>query len=394
MRVLIWATTFGADLWALTQALEARAISVRVAMPEPRAFLAQAVAHLGPLGARPVATTLARSLFGSPCFRPDVTVLDETPPWRAPSLRGLVLWRLAGAPAAPGATLWRRLAWAFEDPRRPTQRLRWACHGPMDLLRHTASGGVHPDNCVTVGVPSHDHLRAPFDKARARAFYPFMLAGRPTVLFVSTSEDAAPLARWGDAEDLLDRLLDHLGRRGANVILRLPSRAALSPAGLARARAHRRRHAHLLLKFDDTHPDDLVDMQVSDLLLTDAAPAAVRFLATGRPIIHLDPPGRPTSDRLGALGRGSARADVSVGLRAWLEGADGPRRGPTPRGGELMPGCRAHDLRGLLRHLDEGLSAPEARREDARAFLDRHLLGADGRACDRLAATLATLCRA
>jgi hypothetical protein len=362
MRILIWATHFGADLWAIARALESRAVSVRVALPEPRAFAAQAVAHLFPLMTRPVAATLARSLLGAPCFRPDVTVFDHLPPWRAPSRRGFVLWHRAGERSPDGlsqrSTLWRRLAWTFGDPRRPSRNLRWGCLGPTDLAHQTTAGGLHPANCVTVGAPSHDHLRVPFEKERARAFYPFELSGRTTVLLASA--DGTPLAHWGDPEELLDRLLDHLGRRNANVILRLPDRATLSPAAVSRTRAHLRRHAHLLLKFADSHPDDLVDMQVSDLLLTDTTPAAIRFLATGRPIVHLCTTRAPGVDR-----------------ELFHEGASNRL---------------AHDFRALLRHVDAALSGPEACSIEARAILDRHLLGADGRACDRLTASLETLC--
>ena len=52
----------------------------------------------------------------------------------------------------------------------------------------------------------------------------------------------------------------------------------------------------------------------------------------------------------------------------------------------------ARDFRGLLRSVDEALDKPDCCAEASRAFLDRHMLGADGHSCDRIIGSLEALC--
>ena len=386
MRVLIWATSFGADLWALTRALEARDVDVRVAMPDPAAFLSEPVAHLFPLRRRPIRATLGRSLFGLPWFRPDVTVIDNHPPWRSPSRKGFVLWHGFGWKGpndrAELAMLHRQLRWSYGDPAAPSPHLRWACFGPWDFGHRTRISGIHPRNCVVVGAASHDRLREPFDRDRARPFYPFELRGRKTVLLAPTWHYGPPFAHWGDDGDLLERILDHLGRRGANVILRLHDSFRFPRVWRDFVRGLPRRHAHVMVKFKDTHPDGFADMQVADALVTNFSSIANLFYATGRPVVHVYPVRDPDAPfawrRLTALGVQTREAPSARAI--W--------KLPLEDHGGLM----ARDFRGLLRSVDEALDKPDCCAEASRAFLDRHMLGADGHSCDRIIGSLEALC--
>src|SRR5690606_6917364 len=46
---------------------------------------------------------------------------------------------------------------------------------------------------------------------------------------------------------------------------------------------------HVMLKFKDKDPDNYLDMQISDLLLTNYSSIANLYYATGRPTIHIYP---------------------------------------------------------------------------------------------------------
>ena len=90
MNVLIWATTFGADLWSLTRYLDQHdACTVRVVLDDPTTFRREGVAHLFPLQHTPLVKRRPWHRFvGVPGFRPDITVMDNRVPLRAPSPAG------------------------------------------------------------------------------------------------------------------------------------------------------------------------------------------------------------------------------------------------------------------------------------------------------------------
>jgi hypothetical protein len=51
----------------------------------------------------------------------------------------------------------------------------------------------------------------------------------------------------------------------------------------------------------------------------------------------------------------------------------------------------AKDFETLMAHVDRALDEPGCCSEAAQAFLDRHMLGADGRTCERVHAALTEL---
>ncbi|MEP0547241.1 MAG: CDP-glycerol glycerophosphotransferase family protein [Rhodothermales bacterium] len=379
MNVLVWATTFGADLWSLARYLDQRPdCTVRVVLDDPATFRREGVAHLFPLDRTKLIKRRPWHRFvGVPGFRPDITVMDNRVPLRAPSPAGLMLWHgfgWRGPNNADGDFAWlhHSIRSAFGDARVPNPRFRWQCFGPWDLGHRTAVSGFAPENCRLIGAVSHDDLRIPLDRALAQPFYPFDLK-RKTVLLAPTWHYGEVFAHWGTDADLFDRLLAHLHRREANVILRLhdsfrfprPYRRFLDDLA--------RRYPNVLLKFKDRHPDNFLDLQVADVLVTNFSSIANLFYATLRPTVHVYP---------------VASADEAFMERQYT--VFGVREKPVESARfiwKLPPedngGLLAHDFDEMMTQIDRGLDEPDCCRDRAQDFLDRHMLGADGGNAER-----------
>jgi hypothetical protein len=378
MNVLIWATTFGADLWSLARHLDARDdCRVRVVMERPDVFAREGVAHLYPLAEPPLRRRLIHRLGVIPGFRPDVTITDNRLPLRAASPAGMMLWHGFGwkGPDDERTFAWmhRAIRNAFGDAKQPNGRFIWQTFGPADFEHRTRVSGFHPSNCRQIGAVSHDHLRTPIDRALAQPYYPFDVQSRPTVLLAPTWHYGEVFAHWGTDAALFETLLAHLRQRGANVILRLhdsfrfdkPYRAFLD--GLAA------RHPHVLLKYKDRNPDNFLDLQVADVLVTNFSSIANLFYATGRPTVHMYPVRHADeafmTRQLTVFG--VRKQEIPAARFIW-------KLPPEENGGLL---ARSFDE--LVAMIDQGLDDPACCRQRAAAFLDTHMLGADGRNGER-----------
>ncbi len=379
MNVLVWATTFGADLWSFTRWLDARDdCRVKVVLDDPATFRREGAAQLFPLRRTDLVTRRPwHRLVGVPGFRPDVTVMDNRLPLRAPSPAGLMLWHGFGwrgpnAADTDFAWLHRAIRQAFGDARVPNPRFRWQTFGPWDFDHRTEVSGIHPDNCRLIGAVSHDDLRVPLDRARAQPFYPFDVVNRKTVLIAPTWHYGEVFAHWGTDADLFDRLLAHLHRRDANVILRLHDSFRF-PASYRRFLHDLARRYGVLLKFKDHHPDNFLDLQVADVLVTNFSSIANLFYATLRPTVHVYPvrsADEAFMDRQYTV-FGVREKEVESARFVW-------KLPPEENGGLL-----AHDFDEMIAHVDRGLDEPDCCRDRAQAFLDRHMLGADGGNAER-----------
>ena len=392
MKLLIWATNLGADLWSLTRFLAQRQhdgenIDARVVLVhgDLKSFQREGVAHVFPINLPIVRRRMLHNFVGLPGFSPDITILDNRMPLVASSPKGFVLWHGFGWKGPNDRKEFRvlhaQLRRAFGDPFTPNPCFRWVCFGPWDFMHRTEVSGFHPQNCRIVGAASHDDLRKPFDKAQARPFYPFDIVGRPTVLLAPTWHYGAIFEHWGKEADLFKRLLTHLGRRGVNVILRLHDSYRFEPPYRAFLTDLARRHRNVMLKFRDKNPDNFLDLQIADVLITNFSSIASLYYATLRPTLHI----YPVRDADAAFTQrictvfGMQKTELPSVRSIW-------KLSPLDNGGLL-----AFDFDTLMSQIDEALDDPECCREQARSFLDRHMLGADGRSCERILAELREL---
>lgn len=378
MHVLVWPTTFGADLWSFTKYLDQHTdAEVKIVMDDPDAFLKQGVAELFPLRADFIPRRAYHHLLSKHVFQADVTLMDNRPPLFRTSPKAMMLWHGFGW---KGPNDEKELRWlhsglrrTWGDAREPNPDFRWQCFGPWDQEHRTTVSGFHSDNCRILGAASHDDLREPLDRARAQPYYPFDVVDRKTVLLAPTWHYGELFAHWGTDADLFERLLTRFDEHDVNVILRLHDSYRFDKPYRRFLHELARRHAHVLLKFKDQDPDNYLDMQVADVLLTNYSSIANLFYATRRPTIHIYPV-RSADEAF--LWRQYTVAGV---VTKKVESARYIWKLPPQEHGGLL----AHDFDELLAAVDQALEDPTCCESQAQTFLDTYMLGADGRNCER-----------
>ncbi|MEP4278332.1 MAG: hypothetical protein ABJ387_14235, partial [Balneola sp.] len=93
MKILIYATTFGADLLSLTRYLsEKENVEIKVLMKEVEKFKSEGIYKLWDLDLDIFEFNKINIIKGISGFDPDVTILDNNIPLRAVSPKALILW--------------------------------------------------------------------------------------------------------------------------------------------------------------------------------------------------------------------------------------------------------------------------------------------------------------
>lgn len=379
MKILIWATTFGADLWAFARYLDRRSdCDVRVVMADPELYRQEPISRLEPLKLPIYKRQPWSQVIGIPFFSPDVTIVDNHVPLRGLSPNGFVLWHGFGWKGPNDEKEFAALHWQLRlnwgNAKRPNNNFRWQTFGPWDFKHRTEVSGFHRDNCRILGAASHDLLRDPRDKRSLQGDYPFDVVNRKTVLIAPTWHYGEVFAHWGSDAELFDRLLATLDQRGVNVILRLHDSFRFEKPYLAFLESLVAQYPNTLLKFKDHHPDNLLDLQVSDVLITNFSSIANLFYATLRPTIHIYP---------------VRSADEAFIWRTLSVAGVRKREIPSVRYIWKLPpeengGLMARSFDELIERVKQSLDQPDCCHDLARDFLERHMLAADGRNCDRI----------
>lgn len=389
MKILIWATTFGADLWSLTKYLESqRGVTLKIVIKHPSVFLREPIAELFPLRSEIIKRRRYQDLIGVPFFKPDVTILDNHVPLRPRSSKGFVLWHGFGWKGPNDIPefwlLHSSLKRSWGDTMKPNPNFRWQCFGPWDLKHRTEVSGFHPENCRIIGSCTHDDIREPISRERLAPYYPFDVVGRKTVLIAPTWHYGGVFSHWGNEETLFAKLLGEIERYNANVILRLHDSFRFPRAYLKFVEKLRRKHPNLLVKFKDKSPDNYLDLQVADVLVSNFSSIANLYYATKRPAIHIYPVKSADEEflwrrytPLGVVGK-----KIESVRYIW-------KLPPEDNGGLL-----ARNFDELISQVGQALEDPNCGKEAAERFLTEHMLGADGKCCDRAYEALVELVEA
>jgi hypothetical protein len=379
MNLLFYATTFGADLWSFARYVSDRGDSnIKVLMPDPQTYLQEGVSQLFPLDAEIEKRRWYHAFGMTGDFNPDVTIMDNHIPLRAPSPYGLTLWHGFGWKGPNDEKEFRWLHFSITQSwgsaKQPNDHFRWQCFGPFDQKHRTEVSGMHPANCRQLGSASHDYLRKPIDRNLAQPYYPFDVVNQPTVLIAPTWHYGEVLEHWGSDTDLFPKLLQRCKQLGANVILRLHDSFRFDDDYVDFLKGLDERFDHVMLKFKNHHPDNFLDLQVSDVLITNYSSIANLFYATKRPTIHIYPV-RAADEEF--LWRNKTFAGISTKK---VDSARYIWKLPPEEHGGLM----ARDFDQLMAHLKISIEDPTCCEQQATAFLDKHMLGADGQNCKRV----------
>jgi hypothetical protein len=386
LKILIWATTFGSDLWSLARYLDNHPeITLKIVVANPRSYHNDGVSTLFPLKAEIVKRKPHSQIIGIPGFSPDITVMDNRVPLRRLSPKGFMLWHGFGWKGPNDlhefAHLHKAIRRCWGSAMEPNENFRWHTFGPWDFDHRTKTSGFHPRNCCMVGAACHDDLRVTLDRKTLQEFYPFDVVQKKTVLIAPTWHYGEVFAHWGKDADLFNRLLSSLKARDTNVILRLHDSFRYPRNYLRFLNKLANDHENVLLKFKNRSPDNFLDMQVADGLITNFSSIANLFYATGRPTIHIYPVADCDEEfmwrRYTPVGIYSKKVDSVKYI--W-------KLAPEENGGLL-----ARSFPELLAQSEKILEEPDCCRAKSERFLKKYMLGADGRNCERICTAMSNM---
>ncbi len=379
MKVLIYATTFGADLLSLTRYLsEQKEVEVKVLMKDVDKFKEEGIFKLWDLEVELFESNKLNIVKGINGFDPDITIMDNNIPLRALSPKAMVLWHGYGwkGPNDEEEFKWihRNIRLSWGDMKTPNPDIKWQCFGALDYRHRTKISGFHPENCLTLGSASHDYLRQKVSKESLQPFYPFDIVNKKTVLIAPTWHYGEVFSHWGDDDTLFNKLLEDLNEKRINVILRLHDSFRFDHHYIEFLQNLEVRYPNVMLKFKDINPDNFLDLQVSDLLVTNFSSIANLFYATKRPTVHIYPVKNEDESFMW-------RNKTILGIRKKkVESVKFIWKYPPQDNGGFL----AMNFDEMMDQIHIGLQEPDSCIAKSEEYLEKHMLGADGRNCERI----------
>jgi hypothetical protein len=385
LKICFWATTFQADNLALAAYLSRLpGVEVTVALDDPEGYRREPVWGLLPFEGRLLDRRESSTLGAIEAEAPDCLIVDNHLPKRRLAPRLYVLWHGYGWRVDDLGTMKRELARLIGRVDAPNPRFRWHAFGPIDRAYRIEHTGLAEENVIAGGSAYSDLLipgaarRMLIEPSAVQAHYRIDLR-RPTVLLGMTWHHGGALGHWGDDQALHERLVQHLARRGVNLLIRMHDRHRYDAADVARMEMLAAAHDNVQLKFKSESPDSLVDLLVSSAMISNYSSFLNAFYHTGKPSIHIDP--------LPPAGGASYE-------RAWRWGKLRVKRVADPHASWKLPpsdvgGLVAHDFSELLACVDRALDEPGCCEAASIEFNRRHVTGADGHTSERIARDLA-----
>jgi hypothetical protein len=379
MRICFWSTSFQADNQALASYLSAQAgVQVLVALDHPDRYRQEPVTRLLPFGGTLLDRQAPATLDAILEFAPDCLVVDNHLPKRRLAQRLYVLWHGYGWRVDDLSSMKRELRKLVGDVEQPNPDFRWQAFGDRDRAYRIEHSGFAPENVLALGSAYSDLLLpgaslAPrLDLESLGDHYRIDLE-RPTVLLGMTWHHGGALEHWGDDAELHQRLAEHVGALGANLLIRMHDRHRYARAEVQRMEALASQYPHVQLKFKNSHPDSLVDLLLSSVLISNYSSLLNAFYYTGKPSIHIDPIAHEGPNYRRDLRWGTLRTKkLEDPLESWKLSPDD------------IGGLRVGSFSELLAAVSQGLSDPSCCSATAQAFVERHITLADGSSCERI----------
>ena len=380
MRICFWSTTFQSDNHVLADFLVRAGHDVTVVMENPEGFLRSPIAQVRPFGGRILPrSAVTPQTAGRGEF--DVLVADNHLPSFPLAPRIFVLWHGFGWRVDDLTKMRNELKRLVGDVTRENPRFRWQAVGDWDREYRIRHSELDDDNVVALGSPFSDWLRpdaplrAQLDRDALQASYSVDLH-KPLVLLAPTWHHAGTLGHWGDEEQLLLRLVQHVGARGASVLLRMHDRHRYQAEYVRLVeRVAERAGSMLALKWKNGAPDATLDLLLADVCISNYSSILNGYYHTGRPSIHIDPHDASASEQV------TCRMFCGVPVPCTVTSPDQIWKLPPEEHG----GLRARSFDELLAQVDRALAEPDCCRSQAAAFIARYVTRADGHSAARTA---------
>ena len=396
-RVVLWATTLQANIWSLAKHLQSRpeAFEIVVVTEDVAGYLREPLARLRPPKFRLMEKNDPATLtYLSETFRPDVTVVDNHFPPKRLSPALLNVWHGFGWKGPEDREQFREVHKSIERLTGraadvPNPLFRFINGGETNREYRTHVTGFAAENQVAAGQAFTDDIVQPgLTRDELLPLYPaaFAQPGRKVCLFAPTWHFGKIFSHWEattgcDDIALLERIFRKLGELDCALILRMHDRKRFEPEYLSALEAAAARNPLVMVKYKDADRDNLLDLLLADVAISNYSSILTFFYGTGRPSIHIYPVNRD--------------AEVSY-YRVWKDGKVREKRAPDHAYIWSLPpeengGLMVESFDALLSSIEHSLREPDVCRARSAEFIARHCAPYDGHTCERIAGELTRL---
>ena len=392
MRVLVWATHLQTDILAVAAHLDrCPNVDLLIVTPGADVFLREPYARLRPLSAPVLDRDDPATHDAVMAFSADIAVADNHIPPRGYAQRLFYMWHGLGWKARSRLDLHvfyhqvQQLTGV--DPRTPNPGFMAQCYGPTDQQWRVSNWGLPHSACAPVGMAFSDLLlQPPYTKQDIASEFRIDVMGRKTVALAITWHYAGIFARqprfgpltrslssWQAYQNdlrFLRRTVELVQKLGANLLICLHDRHRYDPKFLEMVYSVAGESDTIEIRFKNEHPDNLADLLVADVMISNLSSFISYFYVLQRPAIHILPAQGDVVERATMLfSRFRMNTRVRTGS-AWM-------LDPRDVGGSV-----ATNSDEVLQQLKAALheSAPG---EKAAAWLGRHVPHLDGKASER-----------
>lgn len=386
IRVVIWATHLQTDILALAAHLDRCAdVALLIVANDLEAFCAEPVAAALALSAPLLDRNHPATAAAVRRFSADVAVADNHVPPKGVAPRLFYMWHGLGWKARSKLDLKvfyhqvKRLTGI--DPRRPNPRFLAQCYGPTDRAWRIRDWKLPAESCPEVGMAFAAMLRdPPYAKDEIADRYAIDVRHRKTVLLSITWHSGGAFDGGKADLDLVWRLIATTAERGANLLVCLHDRHRYPAPLVASFEEVLAAADHAELRFKDEHPDNLGDLLVADVMVSNLSSFLAYHYVSGRPAIHLVPPWNGSVQRVAmVLSRFRIRRRVQADMAWMIDPAD-------------TGGVRVADAPGAALAVAAALDDPAQGANASHDWLARHVPHLDSAAPERIAKCLVALC--
>ncbi|MBU1222103.1 hypothetical protein KKF34_18935 [Myxococcota bacterium] len=383
MKLFFSPTTLQGDIWALAwyyqQRLEAGDdIDLAISVDNVKSYLENPLQKILPFSVPLIERTgwLFQNKIKS--FNPDFLFCDNHLPSRKVFQNLVYLWHGFGWKEQRADiefnTVHSDLDSLVGGVKNPSPNFIHQCYGNFELQHRVEFTQFHESNCLNMGMLYADYLlNPPVTRAQAAEFYPFKDATRPCVLLGFTWGFGRVFERWDVQEvELIDRLLKYLADREVNVIFRLHDRKRYEPEYQKMLENAANRYGNVFLKYKDHEMDNLLDVVMSDVIVSNFSGIIVYAYFTGAASIHINPMGlSDESHPLYRFKRGKQVLDTRASYM-W--------KMPPEENGGMLASCEEE----LFASLEKAIDNPSCCQEISREFNKKYMETTDGNRCSSL----------
>ena len=386
LKINIWASTLGADVWALCRFLDGLSnVKLRVYAKNINIFKKDAVWKLEPLKYSKLIEKKLWANIDSVINYGDITIVDNAVPFIKTSKRLFVLWHGFGWKGPDDreafAFMQKSIALWWGDPTKPNRNFKWQCFGKWDSDFRAKVSGFHQDNHIVAGSAYHDIAKEKIDKTKIQEFYPFDIINKKTILLAPTWHYEGIFAHWGDESEILNNIVQLISSKNTNLILRMHDSWRYPKEYLEKINKIIGNNPNILLKFKDSYQDNTVDLRMCDVLITNFSSIANLFYASNKPVIHIYPvkdANKPFLMKKLWLGKVKKKELPNVKFLWKL---------PPEENGGLV----SYSEEELLEQIKIALDNPDCCKKQCHHFLNKYMMSADGNCCERIYSALTYL---